>query len=399
MSIKEQEALASARNLGRWTVILLTIGGMAAAWYLVEHYIQAILGKEVGGAVCRAYASFDCEGAATSSFAALGEIPIALLGLCFYAGIFLIALFDRESIRVSERAFRPAALAVSLFGLSLIYSLFLAGVSAFSLKSFCPFCVMLYLINGLGFVAALTWAGRSPAQILGAQIRDLRGLLSGTSGLFLFAFGFVLLLGVQTLETALRDGAAEMNRRQEAAKEKVYEPGDYRLSDAPAKGPADAPVHITVFSTFPCSYCAAFALVLDVVEEKFPEELRIEYRYFPAPTQEDGQATAYGAHCSGEQGKFWPMHDLLFARAPEHGPEKIREYARELGLDQEAFEQCLKSPETRARVEVDVQAGLKLGIDGTPVFFINGKKIEGSVPVDLMLRIINEELESVQSAD
>lgn len=397
MSKGADKAKESSRNIGRWTVVLLSLGGLAAAWYLVEMHIQAVLGQDVGGSLCRAHDLLDCQAAAQSAFSTVAGIPIALFGLCFYAGTLLLALFDRESLRQMDKPFGPAALSASLYGLALLYSLFLGGVSLVVLKSACPFCVMLYLINGLGLGAALSWVGRSPRELMRAQLKSLREVINGWSGLFLLTFGFVLLVGVQIVEVALRDGAIEQAQKLEAKEAKTYDPGDYRLSDAPAKGPKDAPVHIVVFSTFPCPYCATFSPVLEVLGREFVEELRVEYRHFPMPTQEYGQETAYGAHCAGEQGAFWPMHDLLFERAPAHSPEEILGYVRELELDEEAFKRCESSSATKARVELDVEAGTKLGVDGTPTFFMNGNKFEGALPFDVLRSLIKEELRAQES--
>ena len=389
-------AAVESRNLGRWATALLSGGGLAVSWYLLEIHVQARLGDKIGGAVCGAHEVVDCASAAHSSYAELFGLPIALLGLAFYLVVMVLALFDPKKARESSKPFRPAGIAVLLYGLSLGYSLFLAGVSAFVLKALCPFCVMLYLVNGLGLVGAVIWAGEKPWETLKAQLRRPGGIWNGWILLGVLIFGFTVLLGDQSMESALSTRQADQNRQVSAREVERLDPQLYRRSDAPAKGPVDAPVHIVEFSNFPCPFCGRLASVLHQIAGEYPDQVRIEFRHFPLASQPMGYLAARAAYCAGEEEQFWPMHDRLFLGAADLSEVRIGEHAAQIGLDRERFESCLNSDVAHGWIDRDVADGQRLGIEGTPTFFLNGARVGGAVSLEVMRGLIDEELERVR---
>ncbi len=390
--ILDERRAESTRNTARWATFLISGGGFALAWYLNEMHLQASLGQTVGGALCDAHRVMDCESAASSHFSEIFGIPIALLGLCFYAGAMALVLFDRQAVRVSDAPFRPAALTTTLFALSLGYSLFLGGVSLFVLQTLCPFCVMLYVVNGIGLAAAAMWAGGSPWRVIQGQLKSPVGVANGWTALFVGTFGFFLLVGMQVSDVAERDRRIRTAERPSLVEQQALDPAVVHRPGAPAMGPDDAPVQIVKFSNFPCPHCAVLADVLHRVKEEYPEEVRVEYRYFPLPHQEHGMTAATAAFCAGEQGEFWRMHDLLFAGAPAHDRDSVARYAEQLDLDEEVFSRCLDSSEAKQWVDSDVAAGRRLGVEATPSFFINGYPLAGALPVEMMRELINEVL-------
>jgi len=110
------------------------------------------------------------------------------------------------------------------------------------------------------------------------------------------------------------------------------------------------------------------------------------------------QATlaAEAARCAGDQGKFWQYHDTLYAKAPKLGSADLKVYAKEIGLDTASFDQCLESGKHKKIVQKDLAEGAKLGLTGTPSFFINGREISGAQPLEAFAAIIEEELARTQ---
>ena len=102
------------------------------------------------------------------------------------------------------------------------------------------------------------------------------------------------------------------------------------------------------------------------------------------------------ARCAGDQGKFWQYHDTLYAKAPKLGPADLKVYAKETGLDTASFDQCLESGKHKNIVQKDLAEGAKLGLTGTPSFFINGREISGAQPLEAFAAIIEEELARTQ---
>jgi protein-disulfide isomerase len=161
----------------------------------------------------------------------------------------------------------------------------------------------------------------------------------------------------------------------------------------PVRGPDTAPVTIVEFSDFQCPFCGRFEPVLERVIAGYPGQVRLIYRNFPlAELHPQAQKAAEAAMCADAQGKFWEMHDLMFAEQKSLGSEDLEDKAQRLGLDAEKFAQCLDSGQMRSAVEVDVEDGEALGIQGTPAHFINGRFLSGAVEEGELTAIIDDEL-------
>lgn len=162
---------------------------------------------------------------------------------------------------------------------------------------------------------------------------------------------------------------------------------------APVRGSASAPVTIVAFEDFQCPFCKKTQATLADVLSKYPEKVKLVHRDFPLDSLHPKSRKAHeAARCAGEQGKFWAYSDKLYASAPNHEPQQLKEYAKEIGLDPAAFEGCVNSAKYQAAVQKDVDEGLRLGVNGTPAFFINGRPVSGAQPLENFTRMIQEEL-------
>jgi protein-disulfide isomerase len=164
------------------------------------------------------------------------------------------------------------------------------------------------------------------------------------------------------------------------------------------RGSAAAPVVIVEFSDFQCPYCRNVAPTLKTLLAKYGGRVSLAYRDFPLrEAHPQAQQAAEAARCSGEQGKFWEYHDLLYADEAKFDAGSLAGYARGLGLDVQQFTACLASGKFKQAVEEDVQAGSKAGVNGTPTFFINGIFLSGSQPLSAFEKIIEAELAAAQA--
>ena len=121
--------------------------------------------------------------------------------------------------------------------------------------------------------------------------------------------------------------------------------------------------------------------------------MKVVHRDFPIDQLHPQARKAHeAARCANEQAKFWAYHDKLYENAPRAAPEHLRAYARDVGLNLPAFEQCLASGKYRAAVQKDVEEGQRLGVTGTPSFFINGRQVTGAQPLETFAGAIDEEL-------
>jgi protein-disulfide isomerase len=162
---------------------------------------------------------------------------------------------------------------------------------------------------------------------------------------------------------------------------------------APVRGAAQAPVTIVEFSDFQCPFCKQAHPTLAQVLERYPGKVRLFYRDFPLDgLHPQARRAAEAARCAHDQGKFWEFHDLLFTNSPQAGDSDLRRYATQTGLDVTQFEGCLASGVHKGAVQRDIDEGTRLGVTGTPAFFVNGRPLSGAQPLETFARIIDEEL-------
>jgi len=162
----------------------------------------------------------------------------------------------------------------------------------------------------------------------------------------------------------------------------------------PAQGPEDAPVTIVEFSDFQCPYCGRMASTMSELRKTYGDKVRIVFRQFPVPGHTQARKAGEASLCADEQGKFWEMHDLMYGEQSKLAVEDLKQKAATIAeLDAEAFDECLDSEKYAQAVADDYRAGTRLGISGTPTFFINGRFVSGAVGIETFTEIIDEELE------
>lgn len=160
----------------------------------------------------------------------------------------------------------------------------------------------------------------------------------------------------------------------------------------PSLGAENAPITIVEFSDFECPFCSRAKDTAEQVVKKYDGKVRLVFRQFPLGIHANARKAAEAALCANEQGKFWPMHDALFANQQKLGVEQLKATAKELGLDATKFDKCLDSEEQGKVIDADMAAAEQVGVAGTPAFFINGIMLSGAQPIEEFERIINQEL-------
>lgn len=165
------------------------------------------------------------------------------------------------------------------------------------------------------------------------------------------------------------------------------------------KGNRDASVVLIEYSDFQCPACAFYYPLLKKSVEEFGDKLAIAYRHFPLPIHQNAKPAAYAAEAAGKQEKFWEMHDLIFDNQKEwkdkrSADEVFINYAQTLNLNLDQFKIDFASKEIRKKVENAYQNSVRLGLNSTPTFFLNGKKISNPRNYEdfrnIILQTINE---------
>ncbi len=165
------------------------------------------------------------------------------------------------------------------------------------------------------------------------------------------------------------------------------------VTGRPARGGADAPVTIVEFSDFQCDFCREFNNSLNRIVTDYGDKVRIVFRHFPlAEIHPLAFRAAEASMCAFDQGKFWEMHNLLFAAPPKLGPDDLRAKAAGLGLDMGAFGQCLDSGRHAAAIRQDIRDGARSGVTGTPATFVNGRLLTGVRPYPDIANLVEDEL-------
>jgi protein-disulfide isomerase len=146
---------------------------------------------------------------------------------------------------------------------------------------------------------------------------------------------------------------------------------------SPTRGPQNAPVTIVEFSDYQCPFCARSEPLIKDALSVYPNQTRLVYKHFPlSAIHPQALPAAIAAAAAQKQGKFWEMHEKLFANQRGLAPEQINEYAHQIGLDMKRFEADMQSDEVKATVQEDIQLGQRVGVRGTPTIFVNGKVLQ-----------------------
>ena len=216
--------------------------------------------------------------------------------------------------------------------------------------------------------------------------------------------------GRQTLEVALRAGGCplavwaarfvahrveENDSREEIAEAYVERYGATRrqeipIEGAPVLGPDDADVTLVVFSDFTCPHCGSAAAAFGEIAEELRDRVRLVYRCFPLFRHRGSAIGAVASLAAARQGRFWELHDAMYAHRRDLSQEVILGLAEEVGLDMDRFRQDVLDPAIEAQVRADHELGERLGVRGTPTLFINGRMFDE--PMARLRAAIDEEL-------
>ncbi len=217
-------------------------------------------------------------------------------------------------------------------------------------------------------------------------------------------------LGISSTPTFFINGKAFVGQlsaeRLNAAIEEALNPGSFAvataagtvsvdkldLSRAPVRGQAQAPVTIIEFSDLQCPFCASVTPTLRELMKQYPDQVRWVFKSFPLDFHADSPLAHAAALAAERQGKFWEMHDLIFANQHTIKRDNLLAEARSLNLDMDRFTTDVDSPDIKKQLAVDKREGESLGVNGTPAFFINGTFLSGAMPIEQFQAAINNAL-------
>jgi len=171
------------------------------------------------------------------------------------------------------------------------------------------------------------------------------------------------------------------------------------IARGPAVGPDTAPVRIVAFSDFHCPYCRRASETLREVQARYGGSVRMVYRHYPLPSHPGAAKASEAAECANEQGRFWPMHDVLFGESPATTDADYARLAEKAGVNVDKFRDCMKSGRAESVWQRDKEEAALLGVRSTPTFFVNGRLVSGAKSADAFAEIIDEELRARAAGD
>jgi len=169
------------------------------------------------------------------------------------------------------------------------------------------------------------------------------------------------------------------------------------IKDAPIKGSKDALVTIVQYSDFQCPFCSRVEPTVAQVMKEYNGKVRVAWRDLPLPFHPNAMPAAIAARAAKDQGKFWEMHDKIFADQQHMDRPTYEKYAQELGLNMGKFKAALDAEKGKDAINADSASGAKIGARGTPAFFINGKFLSGAQPFEMFKAKIDDELKNAEA--
>jgi len=412
--------------------IVLCLANTFVSGLLLLHHHGEELARTAVGQACGESAESGCEVVAGSRYSEVAGMPLAAVGVFFYASLALLLLL--AAMAGSTIAGAASGVGVLALGASLIVYAVLLGFQAIAIHAFCRVCLVTYVVAGLSLLALLPARGRHAAAA--AAVRRTGGrlvLLSWTLLTALLAVAVaasetmldyrqharaVTMLGLGGPESALPPAApgSLAERYQERARraaeraarlqeilddpkqldqyfaEKARRQYDQAPIQAlntdgvPFRGPAHAQIRVVEYSDFLCPYCRELTNAFGHYLPRTEDRVTVFYKNYPLDQECNVNVTrtvhpgscwlSLGAICATDQRRFWPYHDLVFS-SPPTAPQAadVVRLATAAGVDPSTFQACLQAPATRDRLAAEISEAYGAGVRATPTLFINGKRL------------------------
>lgn len=181
--------------------------------------------------------------------------------------------------------------------------------------------------------------------------------------------------------SAIKKGLNEKDVHGKLAEfvEKSRKVHEFELEDVPRKGPKDAAVRLVEFADFQCPHCKRAMSLMKEIRKKYPDQVAHYFKHFPLSGHGKARVAARAAVAANMQGKFWPMHDLLFKHQMSLSKDRIDRIARRIGLNFSKFKEDMESEAASKLVQRDRQEAVNAEVQGTPAVFINGRRYVGQL--------------------
>lgn len=379
------EASTPLRRL--WlAAVALAAAGLALAWELTQIHSRVHADPNTKS-FCTLSDHISCDKTAQSIYSVFWGVPLSVWGLLAYGVVLLLCgwgLYSRKTLPIAPFALVSGACAAS--------SLLLIYVSAFLDQNLCILCMASWLVDWALFAIGLAMARRVRASELLARVRGAWS--AHPIGVMSFAAtGLVLVLAVRFLALqAVAPSAPALTQKVERD-EDIKLPHGVDDAGHPFIGGASPKLSVVEFADYQCPHCAHAHNEMRELLAKHPQQIRIVHRQFPLDNKCNSLVTrpfhphaceyAIMAACATLAGKFWQANDFLFEHGRDEQPVAPETLAARLNLDLQQFKSCMAGPGSEL-VKADVEEGLRLQMQGTPTFIVDGKSYPGRLPDEML---------------
>ena len=366
--------------------------GAALSVYLTFLYVKANSpGSADYESFCAINEEINCLSVAQSPYSRFLGIPISVYGIYNYLVwlfVLLASILPKEKPLITRG--REILFLFSIFAVAGSFAL--GYIAKFIIHSLCILCMAVYAVNILSFIvlgSSLNW---KIGGVIRGAIEEVADIWKSAPKRYA-AIAFTLL----SITPVAVSGYLEITSRLFCAEEEDTYGGM-------CKGETGVPLVIVEFTDYECPHCSKAHEVLDQIFKEYRGYVRIEHKDYPLdnecnpnlsrPFHRNACMAASYARCAAEQGKFWRMHDLIFANNHNLSERKLQELAKEAGLDIDKMISCSRRPDILKGIQQDISEGMELGIKGTPAFIVDGEKIMGFRPVEFWRQIVEKKLDA-----
>ena len=405
--------------------------GLVVATYMAVAHLKLFHGTGSFKSICNFGAHLSCDAVNTSDQSEIRGVGISIFALPAYA--MMAFLVQRARASKPSEARVALSLAHALGWPAVAYSAYLLLVMVFQLHTLCLFCLTLDAVNVSAVVLTAVAARAKPQALLAEAWAALDGPGKRLAAIACGIGGVVLAIGLgghawlrSSLEAESRAAVTAPAGSADATPDEpvniddlIVRPGPRKLptkrfqvpvdDDDASVGPKDAKVTIVQFADFQCSFCRKLEQSMAAIRKTYATQARFVFKHYPMNPRCNPQVknekhshacdAAAAGECARRQGKFWPMHDLMYDRQTHLERSGLDADAAEIGLDGAAFAACMDDPTVGAAIAKDASEGASIKVTGTPRTYINGRLFAGAVSEDLLDFVIRIELGQVTGKD
>lgn len=331
----------------------------------------------------------NCETVAASDYAVFFHLPVALWGLLAYLVMWALAIWGLRRPLIPKSW--PYGILFWLSAVSSMGSVVLYLVSHFIIESLCIVCMGVYLTNFLLLGCAFIEIRRLQLGPIQSILADIRSIPSRRVPLTVFGFFFVILL-LTLWTTVPQYWQVEISKPTEHMDRGITNQGH------PWIGAAKPKITIEEYSDYQCPHCRRGHDDIRKLISSYQDKVRLIHRHYPLdhscnqminrPFHPFACTYARMAFCAQEQNRFWEANDYLFLNGRNKEPITIDQIASSIGMDRIQFEKCMKSNDSKAAIQTDLESGRTLGIRGTPTFVVADRIYPGRIPNDVLAPIL-----------